>query len=87
MCGGRPIAGQASGQNAAPVSREDALKAAYLFNFTKFVDWPGESGDTTLTLCFIGGSAVREAMVSDLANKRIGNHTVYVRAVRRPRCR
>ena len=82
---GAQIVDPAVGRDAAaPVSREDVLKAAYLFNFTKFVEWPGESGDMVLTLCFIGGSAVREAMAGNLANKRIGNHTIYVREVTTP---
>ena len=64
--------------------REDALKAAYLFNFTKFVDWPGKSDDTVLTLCFVGGVGVREALANNLASKKIGNHPVNVREVANP---
>ncbi|HEY8506814.1 MAG TPA: YfiR family protein, partial [Steroidobacteraceae bacterium] len=42
------------------VSREDQLRAAYLFNFMKFVEWPPEAASDVLTVCFVGADAVRE---------------------------
>lgn len=40
-----------------PPSREYVIKAAFLYNFAKFVDWPGEAFPnrrTPLTLCILG---------------------------------
>jgi hypothetical protein len=71
----------ASGEDAPEVRREDALKAAYLFNFTKFVDWAGEAADAPLTLCIAGASNLRRALAADIASKRIGAHSVKVREV------
>jgi hypothetical protein len=46
-------------QNGVPSVRamEYQIKAAFLFNFAKFVDWPTEghqSGDGLLTFCTLG---------------------------------
>ena len=38
-----------------PTPREDVLKAAYLFNFVKFVEWPAAPASDALTVCFLGG--------------------------------
>jgi YfiR/HmsC-like len=73
------MAGTAASQEERAAPREDALKAAYLFNFTKFVDWPETAQDSTLTLCFLGADGVRAALASTLANKHIGAHSLALR--------
>lgn len=70
----------AGADDTGVVRREDALKAAYLFNFAKFVDWPG-AADGTLTICFRGGRGVQLALSEDLANKRIGAHPLATRSL------
>lgn len=40
----------ASAQEAGPT--ESQIKAAFLYNFTKFIDWPPDTG--TLNLCILG---------------------------------
>ena len=37
---------------------EYAVKAAYLYNFTRFVEWPEDSLRRTLTMCIYGKSPV-----------------------------
>ena len=42
---------------------QPALKAAFLFNFAKFVEWPADSGTSSpLTLCVLDDSAVEDAL-------------------------
>ncbi len=51
--------------SAAAQSTEAKLKAAYLFNFAKFVDWPDgafRTGDTPLKLCVLGDHPVNEPL-------------------------
>jgi len=59
--------------------REDQLKAAYLFNFAKFVEWPANNGNQPLTVCFVGGVGVHDALASGIGNKRVGARPLAVR--------
>ena len=41
-------------QADAPLSKEDKLKAAYLLNFTRFIEWPESDADEpqkTIRIC------------------------------------
>jgi hypothetical protein len=60
---------------SAEPERADLLKAGYLPNFVKFVDWPAD----TLTLCFIGAPEVRHSIEENLGNKRAGARRLAVR--------
>lgn len=59
--------------------REDQFKAAYLFNFVKFVEWPPGVAVDTLTVCFLGGKGVHEALASGLDAKRAGQRKLVAR--------
>ena len=51
---------------------EDEIKAAYLFNFAKFVEWPASAtgaSETPLVFCVAGGSRVRP-ILQDIARSR-----------------
>lgn len=52
--------------------REDQFKAAYVFNFVKFVTWPEEAASDPLLICFVGGERVHDALTSDIDKKRAG---------------
>jgi hypothetical protein len=73
-----PMPGRADDETAR---REDALKAGYLVNFIKFVEWPPGSVSDELTVCFIGAAGVREALASGIETKRAGQHRLAVQAV------
>jgi hypothetical protein len=48
---------------AAQAVTQPALKAAFLFNFAKFVEWPGDAGTSSpLTLCVLEDAAVEDAL-------------------------
>jgi hypothetical protein len=59
--------------------REDQFKAAYLFNFVKFVEWPTDSATDTLTVCFLGGEGVHEALSSSIDAKPVGARKLIAR--------
>ena len=63
-------------------SRADALKAGYVVNFAKFVEWPASAPVDVLTLCFIGGSGVRTALSQDIQIKRIGSRRLALRELK-----
>jgi hypothetical protein len=60
-------------------TRENKLKAAYVFNFLKFVEWPAASVRSELLVCFRGAAGVRDALSVSVENKKIGAHTLAVR--------
>lgn len=66
----------ASAQASAP-SREYQVKAAFLFNFAQFVDWPSSAfveDDAPLVICVLGadpfGSYLDELVRGELVNNR-----------------
>ena len=73
----------ASGVSLAetPLSRENKLKAAYLFNFTKYIEWPRTSftqGQANIQVC-VHGSAAFIRFFSALANERkVGKQQRYL---------
>src|SRR5688572_7094131 len=62
----------ASARADAATQREDQFKAAYVFNFVKFVSWPDAETTGTLTICFVGGEGVYSALSTGIANKHVG---------------
>lgn len=61
--------------------REDQLKAAYLFNFLKFIEWPSGVSRSGLTICFVGARGVHEAISIGIENKRVGQRRLYTRVL------
>jgi hypothetical protein len=61
--------------------RADQIKAAYLFNFLKFIEWPAGALDETIEICFAGAPGVHKSLQSAAGEKRIGARRVAVRAL------
>jgi hypothetical protein len=62
-------------------SSEYQVKAAFLFHFSQFVDWPPEAfqgAGSPLTYCTVGGDPFRGALDSSLSGKTIEGRTVRV---------
>lgn len=59
--------------------REEQFKAAYVFNFVKFVEWPPAAMSDTLTVCFLGGEGVYEALSANIEGKRVGARQLLAR--------
>lgn len=54
---------------------EYAVKAAFIYNFAKFIEWPQELFEDTTTpfeLCIIGGDGINEKIVAIAAKKAQG---------------
>jgi hypothetical protein len=66
-----------SGQTAT----EYQLKAAFLYNFTKFVEWPANSfasNDSPLRLCVLGENPFGSGLSQMAEGKVVGGHPVQV---------
>jgi hypothetical protein len=60
---------------------EYEVKAAFLFHFAQFVEWPPEAfkeADSPLTYCTVGDDAFRGALDESVKGKRIGNRPLRV---------
>lgn len=68
-----------SSSHARESLREDALKAGYLFNFMKFVDWPPTAPSDSFTVCFVGESGVYDELAAVLPDKRLGARKLQAR--------
>jgi hypothetical protein len=63
-----------------PTAAEYSVKAAYLYNFAKFVEWPAEvlpEGPGSLNLCIVGHDPFGSALEA-IAAKTVRNHPVRV---------
>ena len=70
----------------AQVSRptEDQVKAAYLYNFAKFVEWPSatfSSPDDPILICSIGDDRTGEALQQAVLGKRANGRRVEARNI------
>ena len=78
--------------SVSPMARAQAsppgeyeLKAAFLFNFAKFIDWPADSfasSQSPFTICVLGLDPFGNILEDDLQGKMIGNRPLAVRRIK-----
>jgi len=76
---------QSAATQSAP--EEYQVKAAFLFHFAQFVDWPASvlnSGDPTLNLCIFDDEPRRQEFQSTIDGKSIGVRVFHVRLISQP---
>jgi YfiR/HmsC-like len=69
----------------AQASNEYQVKAAFLYNFAKFVDWPAEAfGDRNaqLVICVVGDDPFGGALDQAINGKSIGGRSLAVRRLK-----
>lgn len=59
------------------------LKAAFIYNFATFVDWPPDvmPRDWAMAICVVGDDAVAEALTATARGHAIGSHEIAVMRV------
>ena len=69
---------------AAQTATAPELKAAFLYNFAKFVEWPADSmaAGAPLVLCVLGDGAVADALDETVKGRAIDGHPVTTRRVK-----
>lgn len=60
---------------------EYQVKAAFLFNFLKFVEWPQQSGDAPLVICVQGWDAFGGYLEDAIHAKKVNGRDVVVRRI------
>lgn len=74
--------------NARPQAKPAApyqIKAAYLFNFTRFVEWPQDafrSSGSSFVIGIVGNKDLSDYLAEIVAGEKINNHPIRVRYYR-----
>ncbi|HUF05843.1 MAG TPA: YfiR family protein [Candidatus Binatia bacterium] len=63
-------------------SSDTAVKAAFLFNFAKFTEWPALEPAAQLVLCVVGDGRVASALADTVRGHRIGARALRVQEMR-----
>jgi hypothetical protein len=72
---------------AAPAPTEVQLKAAFIFHFTQFVDWPAQAfatPDAPFVIGVLGDEAMVQALTAMVEDEKLAGHPLVVRRLRSP---
>ncbi len=73
---------------AAPgVASEYQLKAAFLYNFAKFIDWPPKAfpgANTPFTFCVLGADPFGADLEQTIKNQNLGGREIVIQRLKRP---
>ena len=64
-----------------PETREDAIKAAFLYNFTKFIEWPQSAfpnATTPFTVCAFADTAFRKELESIMSEEQVQGRPITI---------
>lgn len=74
--------GTAEHASAQSAYAADEVKAAFLYHFGSYVQWPDTGGEDTITIAVLGADSVREALSDFLPGRTIQGRPARVRGVR-----
>jgi hypothetical protein len=66
------------------VPLEYRVKAAYLFNFAKFVEWPGAAAIGPITICVAGRNVFGESLTETVSGESANGRPFTVRVILEP---
>ena len=72
-----------SAQAQTQTASEYQIKAAFLYNFVKFVEWPPGATAKSVRVCVIGNDPIGDE-VDALAGKPIGDRVIEVKNIQSP---
>ncbi len=78
------LLGAASGARAEPVSKEYQLKAAFLYNFSKFVQWPQErfpDAGSPIIIAVLGPSPFGDELNKLVRERLVNGRAIEVRPI------
>ena len=79
------IAGAGAGAAEDPSSLEQRVKAAFLYQFASYVEWPSQTfahADTPITISVMGADALAVELKQLVTGRSVGGRPVAVRQVR-----
>jgi hypothetical protein len=80
-------AGERAVAQATPEALEYRVKAAYLLNFTRYVEWPPSAftgPDATLNVCVVGRDPFGEVLDQTIGGRRVAGRSLRVLRPDRP---
>ena len=73
------VAGSAiAAGHGADVATDVAVKAAFLYNFAKFAEWPALPAGAHIVACVVGDDRIAAALVDTVRGQEIGGHAFEV---------
>ena len=72
----------------AQTRRPEEVKAAFLYNFTRFVEWPAKAFDaptSPFVIGIAGDDNVAAELLAMVKGEKVGNRLIQIRSCRRPR--
>jgi hypothetical protein len=78
------VSGVARSSSAQSTADEYQVKAAFLFHFAQFTDWPAgvlNAGDTSLNLCVFDDEPRQTVLQSTIEGKTVGARVFHVRLI------
>jgi hypothetical protein len=69
----------ASARASADVAQDVAMKAAFLYNFAKFAEWPALPAGVPLLVCIVGNEGIAAALVETVRGQNISGHPLEIR--------
>ena len=78
------VCGFSMGFSAEPVSKEYQLKAAFIYNFTKFVDWPAqrsESKDSPFTIGVFGKNPFGDELNKLVQGRSVSGRPIIIKNI------
>lgn len=75
-----------AGPAAAQTAGERDVKAAFLYNFTRFVEWPGNAapGAEPFRLCVVADAAMRRTIAQTVTGEAVNGRPILVTEPQRP---
>lgn len=67
-----------AGRVHADAAPDVAVKAAFLYNFAKFTEWPALASGATLAVCIVGDDRIAAAFVDTVRGQTINGHALEV---------
>jgi hypothetical protein len=64
--------------SSADVASDVALKAAFLYNFAKFAEWPALPSGASIVVCIVGDDPMAAALAETVSGKSISGHAIDV---------
>ena len=63
-------------------SQDEKLKAIFIYNFTKYVNWPAKGGNFIITV--LGSSEITNELKGIAAKKQVGNSAIEIKSTASP---
>ncbi|NBC24619.1 MAG: DUF4154 domain-containing protein [Bacteroidetes bacterium] len=57
------------------------IKASYIYNFTKYIDWPDSYKQGNFVISVMGSSGLHQELVKKYSNKQVGQQQIEIRKI------